>query len=130
MRRRKGDGQILELIMIHGHDDEIQILQLVPLHLVEVRIGEQLRQLDLPLTPAAAEHHRVVIPDAADGNAALSQHHGLQMIVVLPCGIGARWSGRPLPASMVTVMVRHFTVHHSGYGVALGRGAELWAAPQ
>ena len=23
-----------------------------------------------------------------DGNAALSQHHGLQMIVVLPCGIG------------------------------------------
>ena len=86
--RRKGDGQMLELVVIQCQDSEVQILQLPALHGPEVVRREQFRQLDLPLTPAAAEHHRVVIPDAADGNAALSQHHGLQMIVVLPCGIG------------------------------------------
>ena len=84
MRRRKGDGQILELIMIHGHDDEIQILQLVPLHLVEVRIGEQLRQLDLPLTAAAAEHGGIAVSDLAHRLAVLHQDHGFQMVVILP----------------------------------------------
>ena len=84
MRRRKGDGQILELIMIHGHDDEIQILQLVPLHLVEVRIGEQLRQLDLPLTAAAAEHGGIAVSDLAYRLAVLHQDHGFQMVVILP----------------------------------------------
>ena len=84
MRRRKGDGQILEFVMIHGHDDEIQILQLVPLHLVEVRIGEQLRQLDLPLTAAAAEHGGIAVSDLAHRLAILHQDHGFQMVVFLP----------------------------------------------
>ena len=84
MRRRKGDGQILEFVMIHGHDDEIQILQLVPLHLVEVRIGEQLRQLDLPLTAAAAEHGGIAVSDLAHRLAILHQDHGFQMVVILP----------------------------------------------
>ena len=84
MRRRKGDGQILELIMIHGHDDEIQILQLVPLYLVEVRIGEQLRQLDLPLTAAAAEHGGIAVSDLAHRLTVLHQDHGFQMVVILP----------------------------------------------
>ena len=101
MLRGKGDGQVLELVVVQRQDGEIQILQLPALHGLEIVLREQFRQLDLPLAPAAAEDHRVVIPDAADGGAVLGQHHGLQMIVVQPRGIGLSDGLRQLGAAVI-----------------------------
>ena len=79
----EGDGQVLELVVVHGHDDKVQIVQLPALHLVEALLGEHLGQLDLPLAPAAAEDGGIAVGNFAHGLAVLHQEHRLQMVVVL-----------------------------------------------
>ena len=88
MGRGEGHGQVLELVVIQGQDSEVQIPQGPPFHRREVRLGEKLRQLHLPLAPAAAEDDGVMVPDAAHGDAVLRQDHRLQMVVVLSGLIG------------------------------------------
>ena len=79
----EGDGQVLELVVVHGHDDKVQIVQLPALHLVEALLGEHLGQFDLPLAAAAAKDGGIAVSNLAHGLAVLHQDHGLQMIVIL-----------------------------------------------
>ena len=79
----EGDGQVLEFVVIHGHDDKVQVVELPALRLVEALLREHLGELDLPLAPAAAEDGGVAVGNLAHGLAVLHQDHGLQMIVVL-----------------------------------------------
>ena len=65
MLRCEGDGQVLELVVIQGQDGEIQVVELVDVHGIEVLVGEHLRQFDLPLAPAAAKDNGVVVLDTA-----------------------------------------------------------------
>ena len=81
--RGKGDGQVLKLVVVHGHDDEIQIVQHPALRLVKLRLREHLGELDLPLAPAAAEDGGVAVRDLAHRLPVLYQNHGLQVVVVL-----------------------------------------------
>ena len=87
----EGDGQILEFVVIHGHDDKFQILQICTVKLVKRRIGEGFGQFDLPLAAAAAENHMIAVLDLAYGRSVfILQSHGLQMVVGLPlliCGL-------------------------------------------
>ena len=81
----KRNGQILELVMVHGHDDKIQILQQITLHPIKIRIGKQLRQLDFPFSPAAAEHGGIPVADLSHGSAIFHQDHRFQMVIIQPC---------------------------------------------
>ena len=80
---RKGDGQVLELVVVHGHDDKVQIVELPALHLIKALFCEHLGEFDLPLTPAAAEDHGISVGNFADGFSVLHQNHGFQVVVIL-----------------------------------------------
>ena len=87
--RSKGDGKTLELFVIHSHDREIQLIQILTLKMGEIRFGKGLGQLDLPLSPAAAEHHVVAVFDLAHRLTLLiHEDHRLQGVIGLPLGIG------------------------------------------
>ena len=82
--RRKGDGQILEFLMIHGHDDKAEVLHIVPLKMGERGVHEGVSQLDLPLASPAAEDHLISVLDLAHrGSVLVHQSQGLQIIVGL-----------------------------------------------
>ena len=85
---RKSDGQILEFLVVEGHDGKIKVLKRTAGNLRETGVRKHIGQLDLPLTPAAAENHTVPVGDPAHGPAALRQNHRFQMIVVHSFGVG------------------------------------------
>ena len=58
--RRKSNGQILEFVMVHGHDNEVQMLHIIPVKVFEIRVYESIGQFDFPLAPPAAENYLVV----------------------------------------------------------------------
>ena len=103
----KGDGQVLEFLVIHGHDGEVQVRHVLPLKMGKVLVGEGLGQLDLPLAPAAAEHHMVAVFDFANGLALLvHQDHGFQGVIGLALDIGILYGlGQGLAA--VKALVKH-----------------------
>ena len=81
--RREGDGQVLELIMVHGHDNEPEIFEPAAGDFIEIRLCKHFSQLDFPLAPAAAENHSVVIGNFTDRRIVFGQKHGFQMVIVL-----------------------------------------------
>ena len=55
----------------------------------EIRVGKGLGQLNFPFAPAAAEDDLVPAVDLAHRSSILfRQHHGFQIVVGLPLGIG------------------------------------------
>ena len=101
--RRKSDGQILELLMVHGHDDEAQILHIRPVEVLEIRVHEGVGQFDLPLAPAAAEDHLVPVLNFTYRHSALAyESQGLQIVVGLSGLIsGLHGPGQGLAADIV-----------------------------
>ena len=85
----EGDGQVLELLVVHGHNDEVQVLHVVPPEVGEGRVHEGIGELDLPLASAAAEDHLVPVLDLAHGGPRLvHQGQGLQIVVGLAGLVG------------------------------------------
>ena len=87
--RRKGDGQILEFIVIKGQNHKLEIVQPGPPGLVEIRLSEHFSQFNFPLAPAAAEDHRISVLYAAYGGACfIHTHKGLHVVIAFASGIG------------------------------------------
>ena len=87
--RGEGDGQVLEFLVIHGHDDEAEALHPVPLEVGEGGVHKGVGELDLPLASPAAEHHLVAVLDLPHGGSLfVHQSHRLQIVVGLTGLIG------------------------------------------
>ena len=118
--RRERDGQVLELLVIHGHDHEFQSGHVFPGKAAEIGIGERLGQLYLALAAAAAEHHAVAVLDLAHRCAVfVHAHHRLQKIIGLALTIGVLHCLRQRTSSAIAI------AHHSASFIG-GKISKSW----